>query len=155
SFTRNHLLKRARFQASWSRPYQLTPKPLTPSNRRTVSLTVTTRIRDVQAAFSATPPSHFRKPVERIARGFAVWADHARSDSALSPAHGRHRPLLQHDLDLGPTRLDHNDASAGPGDLRGESAGLPRQRDHPPSRDRSHRQTWSLTDEAALCRGLS
>src|SRR5215471_17234152 len=88
---RNHLPKRASFQAPRSRPYQLASKPLTSSDARAISLSVTTRIRDFKAASTAP----FTDPVERVAGGFASRADHPRPDPALTPAHGRHRPFAQ------------------------------------------------------------
>src|SRR5215831_13444472 len=89
-------------QAPWCCPNKLAAKPRTPSNRRTVSLTMARCIRKIETA--ATTP-HPINPVQRVTARFASRADHPRPDPALPPTNGGHRPLAQNDLDLGSGRL--------------------------------------------------
>jgi hypothetical protein len=95
--------------------------------------------------------------VQSVAGRFTARANHPRPDPTLSPAHGRHRPLAQDDLDLDAGRLDY-DEPAGPGDPRVQGAGPPR----PSSRIRGSRellltlvakiQNHSIKDQvSALC----
>jgi hypothetical protein len=121
SFASNLLPKLSRLQASRSRSYQLPPKTLTPSNRGAIALPMSRRMRKVEAASTSTSP--LANPMERITGRFAAWADQARPDPALTPAHGWHRPFLQSDLDLDASRLDHDRLSAGPGKPRERGVG--------------------------------
>jgi hypothetical protein len=98
-------------QAPWSRSDQLAPKPLTPMDRRTVSLAVPTSVREVEA--TSTPPRAI-KPVQRIPGGAAPRARKPRPHPALSPARRRHRPFQQLDLDLLAGRLDDHRRRGSP-----------------------------------------
>src|SRR5262245_58542778 len=150
---RNHLPKHARFQAPRSRSNELAPKPLTSSDCRTVSLTMSRPVRKIPAACPPAAPRTIN-PMQRIARGFAARADHARSDSTLPPPDGRHRPLAQSDLDLDAGRRDHDAGAAGPGNPRERSAGMvlrPRQRERSPDlRDGSDGQARCVAGEASI-----
>src|SRR5262245_59355674 len=109
----NLLPKPSSAQASRSCPNQLATKPLTPSNRGAVALTMSRRVRKVAAVLSSAAPFTI-DPVQRIAARFASRADEPRSDSALPPAHDRHRPFLQDDRDLVPAGRDHGEGRGGP-----------------------------------------
>src|SRR6516165_5975312 len=89
-FARNHLPQHASLQALRSRPNELTAEPRAPGDRRTVALTMPTRIREVEAA-STTPLTI--DPVQRVAAHLAPRADHSRPDAALATANRRHGPL--------------------------------------------------------------
>src|SRR5215471_20013638 len=107
-FARNHLPKRASFQAPRRHTRKLAAKTSTTSNRGAISLSVTTRIRDFKAASTAP----FTNPVERIAGGFTARANHARAQPRAQPAlpkpNDRHRPLAKNDLGLDASRRDHD-----------------------------------------------
>jgi len=117
--TRNHLPKHASFQAPRRHTRELPPKPSTSSNRRTVSLTMTTSVREIEAT-TTTPLT--TEPVQSITGRFASRTNETRPYPALSPAHGRHRPFPQNHLNLDASRRDH-DALAAPGKRRVEGAG--------------------------------
>src|SRR5262245_26403415 len=72
--TRNHLPKHARFQAPRCRPNELAPKPRTTRDRWTISLTMTTGIREVEAAATSTSPP--ANPVQRVTARSTPRADH-------------------------------------------------------------------------------
>src|SRR5262245_61007574 len=94
-FTCNHPPKHARFQAPLWHAHELVPKPRTPSNCRTVSLTMTGGERKIAArnfsASSAAP--HAINEMQRVAACPAP-AHEASPNSALAKLHRRHRPLL-------------------------------------------------------------
>src|SRR5262245_8033149 len=114
SFTRNHLPKHASFQAARWRSYEVAARTLPSSEARAISLPMPTWIRN----FKAAPTAPFTNPVERVAARFAARADHSRSYPALPPAHGRHGPFPQGDLNLDARRRDHDPIDGGPGDRR-------------------------------------
>jgi hypothetical protein len=150
-FMHNHLPKQSSAQASWWCPKKLAPKPLAPSNRWTIALLMTTSVRKIPAPGTSATPLAIN-PVQRVAGRVAPRAREPRPDPALPPAHGRHGPLAQDDLNLDPARLDHNHASAGPGKPRMEGVGLvsPLQDDRSVEpRDSSDGQAWCIADEAA------
>jgi hypothetical protein len=121
-FMHNHLPKQSSAQASWWCPKKLAPKPLAPSNRWTIALLMTTSVRKIPAPGTSATPLAIN-PVQCVAGSVAPRAREPRPDPALPPAHGRHGPLAQDDLNLDPARLDHNHASAGPGKPRMEGVG--------------------------------
>jgi hypothetical protein len=127
SFTRNHLAKRASFQAPRRRLYELAAKTLTPSDCRTISLSMTASIREVKATAPATSPLAIN-PVQRIAGGVASRASEPRPNATLPKPNDRHGLLAQGDLDLDPIRRDHDPISGAPGKLRVEGAGSLRTR---------------------------
>src|SRR5262249_50703136 len=102
---------------------QLPPKTLTPSNRGAIALTMARCIGKIAARGTSASP-FTSNPVERVAGCFTARANHSPPDPALTPAHGRHGPLAQTDLDLDASRRDHDHPLAGPGDLRVEGAGM-------------------------------
>src|SRR5262249_59883110 len=118
----NLLPNYTRFQAPRRHTRKLAPKPSATSNRGAVSLAMPRCERKVQTACPTAPPSRLGKPMERISGRFAPRTDHARPSPALSPAHGRHRPFLENDLDLGSLRLDDNPLAAS-GNPRVEGVG--------------------------------
>src|SRR5262249_20904350 len=120
SLASNLLPEPPRLQALRPRSNKLAPKPLTTSNRRTVSLTMSRGIRQVETVLAPAAP--LANPMKRVAGLSAFWAEHPRPDPTLPPTHGRLGPLPQSDLDLDPGRLDH-DAVAGPGKPRVEGVG--------------------------------
>src|SRR5215471_5862438 len=80
---RNHLAKPTSFQASWPSPNQLAPKPLTSSNARAKSLSVTRRVPEAigdQTILAATTPSAIDE-VERVAAHAALRAEKAPARS--------------------------------------------------------------------------
>jgi len=121
-FTRNHLPKHASFQASRWRSYELAAKTLTPADRCAVSSLMPASERKIAARSSPAAP-HAVNEVERVANTGALRANHAPANSALAPAHGRHRPFPERDLDLDPAHRDHDgegrvsEALATPGQL--------------------------------------
>src|SRR5262245_13893606 len=105
-------------------------------------------VREIETA--ATSPLA-AGPMQRIAARFAARADHTRPDPALTPAHGRHRPFAQNDLDLSAASRDHDPTSGAPGNPHVEGPGYvfrPRERDRSPLWDSSNRQSGRVTDEA-------
>src|SRR5262245_35438983 len=145
--TLNLLPEQPRFQAFWSRSYELAPKPLTTSNRRAIALTMAARIRKISA--TATAPLT-TEPMQRVAGRIASRASEAPSDPALPPARARHRPFLQRDLDLDAGRRDHEAAGESPCE-RGAGHHLrPFQRDRSPSRDGSCGQARVFADQASV-----
>src|SRR5262245_35411585 len=123
----NLLAKRTSFQAPWSRANQLAQQPRTSSDCRTISLSVTASVRDVQTIFPATAPLAV-DPVQRVPAFPAPPAHETRPDSALASAHRRHGPLPQLDLDLDPA--GHRDHKAAGGSSRERGAGPAGHRDH-------------------------
>src|SRR5262249_46361056 len=153
--TRNHLPKQARFQASWSRANQLAPKPLTSSNRGTISLPMSTSVRKVAAVFSPAAP-HAVNEVERVAGRFTSRAHEPRPNSTLAKPNDRHRPLAQNNLNLDAVRRDHDGARGNPCE-RGVGMVLrPRQRDGPADlRDGFRGQSQAIADGVSIWARMS
>jgi len=146
----NHLAKCTSAQAPRCRSNERASKSNASSNARAVTHLMPTSVREIETA--ATTPLA-AGPVQSVAARFAAWANHPRPYPALTPAHGRHGPLAQGNLDLDPAGRDHDHLLAAPGNPRVEGVGhpLPRQRDRSPDLgDGADGQAGCVAGEASI-----